>query len=198
MTTISPAVVVQVEDSFGDVVTSSSASVTLAIDNNPSGGTLFGTATMNASSGVATFNDLKIDMAGAGYTLSASSSGLTGDTSASFNISVGTASQLAFSGQPTDIARGDTFSPPVVVQVEDAGGNVVTSSSASITLTLYPIFNGLASLSGDNIIMASSGVATFNNLGISPGRTSALGLYDLNASSGSFMFIGTSNAFNVF
>src|SRR4029079_15535346 len=78
---ISPAVKVEVRDSNGNVVTSSSASVTLAIGTNPASGTLSGTKTVVAVNGVATFSDLSIDKAGTGYTLSASSAGLTGATS---------------------------------------------------------------------------------------------------------------------
>jgi hypothetical protein len=88
---ISPSVTVAVEDSLGHVVTSSTASITVAIGTNPSSGTLSGTVTRNAVSGIATFNDLAIDQNGAGYTLTASSSGLAGATSSAFNITTSVA-----------------------------------------------------------------------------------------------------------
>ena len=69
---LSPAVTVQVEDSLGNVVASDSSSVTIAIGNNPSGGTLSGTRTVAAVNGVATFSNLSINMIGNGYTLVAS------------------------------------------------------------------------------------------------------------------------------
>ena len=84
--TISPPVTVQIQDAFGNLVTSSTASITLAIGNNPGGGTLSGTTTVTVVAGVATFSNLSIDKAGTGYTLTASSSGLTGATSSAFNI----------------------------------------------------------------------------------------------------------------
>lgn len=80
-------VTVQVEDANNHVVTTSSAQVTLAIGTNAGpGGKLSGTTTVNAVNGIATFKDLSIDKPGVGYTLVASSAGLTGATSNLFNI----------------------------------------------------------------------------------------------------------------
>src|SRR5438094_2305233 len=50
--------------------TSSTASITVAIGSNPSGGTLSGTTTVAAASGVATFSQLSINAGATGYTLS--------------------------------------------------------------------------------------------------------------------------------
>src|SRR5438874_8828238 len=94
-TSISPAVTINVQDSFGNTVTSSTASVTLAIGTNPSGGTLSGTLTVTAVNGVGAFSNLSINRAGVGYTFAASSTGLTGATSSTFNITPGAASSLA-------------------------------------------------------------------------------------------------------
>src|SRR6185295_11422343 len=66
---IAPAVQVAVQDAFNNTVTSSSASVTVAIGSNPGGGTLSGTTTVAAVNGVATFSNLSIDKVGTGYTL---------------------------------------------------------------------------------------------------------------------------------
>jgi len=84
--TIAPPVQVAIQDVFGNTVASSTPLVTIAIKNNPSGGTLSGTLTKNAVGGVATFDDLKINNVGTGYTLMASSGLLKSATSASFNI----------------------------------------------------------------------------------------------------------------
>jgi hypothetical protein len=83
---ITPAVVVQVQDAAGIPVTISTAQVAMAIGSNPSGGTLGGTASINASGGIATFSTLSIDKGGPGYTLTASSAGLVSVTSNPFNI----------------------------------------------------------------------------------------------------------------
>ena len=73
--TISP-VVVEVVDQFGNVETGDNTdTITLSIGVNPSGGTLSGTLTLTVVNGVASFSDLSIDLAGAGYTLHASIGG---------------------------------------------------------------------------------------------------------------------------
>lgn len=83
---ISPAVEVRVEDADGNVVSDSQAEITVQIENNPGGGTLSGTTTVNAVNGVATFDDLSIDKVGDGYTLRASATDLDPDISDPFNV----------------------------------------------------------------------------------------------------------------
>lgn len=85
-TSISPAVKVTAFDAYGNMATGFSGSTTMSIGQNPSGGTLSGTKTVTAVNGVATFSDLKIDRAGNGYTLRVNASGVTGATSAQFNV----------------------------------------------------------------------------------------------------------------
>ncbi len=77
---------VAIQDAAGNTNALSTASVTIAIGANPGSGTLNGTATVNAVNGVATFSSLSIDEPGTGYTLSATSSGVTGAPSNSFNV----------------------------------------------------------------------------------------------------------------
>ncbi len=68
--------VVDVEDGRGTVVSGYSGQVTVSIGANPGDGSLAGSFTVSASSGVATFSGLTIDKPGSGYTLVASASGL--------------------------------------------------------------------------------------------------------------------------
>jgi hypothetical protein len=85
--TITPAVTVAVVDQFGNVVTDdNSDTVTLTIGTNPSGGTLSGTLTVTVSGGIATFDDLSIDITGDGYTLHATTTGLADADSVAFSI----------------------------------------------------------------------------------------------------------------
>ena len=133
---ISPAVVVTVQDAGGNTVTSSSATVTIAIGTNPGGGTLSGTVSVAASSGVATFADLSINKTGTGYTLVASSTGLTSATSSTFNVTAGAAVQLGFTQQPSGGTGGVAWSTQPKVAIQDALGNTVTTSSASVTLAI--------------------------------------------------------------
>ena len=188
---ISPAVTVQVQDAGGNPITSSSVAVTLAIGTNPGTGTLSGTTTRNASAGIATFNNLSINQAGTGYTLSASSIGLTNGTSSSFNITAGNAMKLAFVQQPTDTVAGTPIAPAVTVAVEDANGNTVTTNSSAVTLSIGTNPGG-GTLSGTNTANAVNGVATFSNLSIDKTGTG----YTLAAADGS-LTMTTSSLFTV-
>ncbi len=84
--TISPPVEVRIEDEDGNLVGDADDGVEIAIDNNPAGGTLSGTTTVDADGGVATFDDLSIDEVGDGYTLEAAAEDLDGAESVSFDI----------------------------------------------------------------------------------------------------------------
>ena len=55
---------VSVEDQYGNVVTSATNTVKVALDNNPGGAKLGGTTSMKASNGVATFSGLTINKTG--------------------------------------------------------------------------------------------------------------------------------------
>jgi hypothetical protein len=141
---------VLVEDSGGGLVTTdNSTQVTLSLGNNPGGGTLTCTGTgvvnneVTASAGIATFSTgCTINKVGSGYTIVATDStngGVNQATSTPVNITVSTATQLAFTEQPAANAS-ITYGSPFAVQVavEDGFGNVVTTDSVTnITLTLF-------------------------------------------------------------
>jgi uncharacterized repeat protein (TIGR03806 family) len=116
---ITPAVRVTIQDASGNTVATSTASVTLAIGTNPGSATLGGTTTANAVNGVATFSTLSLNNASTGYTLTASSTGLTGATSTAFNV-------LAQVATPVITPNGGTFSGPTTVQI--------TTATASATI----------------------------------------------------------------
>jgi uncharacterized repeat protein (TIGR03803 family) len=181
----SPSIVVDVEDQFNNIVTGDSSNVTLAIASGP--GAISGTDTVAASSGVATFSNVILDTAGS-YTLTASDGSLTTATSGSFTVSAASASQVAFSQQPTGITAGGTISPGVTVDVEDQFGNLVTGDSSNVTIAKN---SGPGSLSGTLTEAASSGVATFSDLSIV-----VAGAYTLAASDGS-LTSANSGSFNV-
>src|SRR5512144_2701609 len=71
-TVIVPAIQVAVLDANNQVLTAFTGNVRVSIATNPSGGKLSGKTTVAAVAGVATFLDLKIDKAGIGYRLQAS------------------------------------------------------------------------------------------------------------------------------
>src|SRR5438132_917732 len=87
--TISPAVQVEIQDAAGARVAGARDPVTLALGTNPGGGTLFGTTTVNAVDGIASFSGLAIAKPGRSYALVASSGSLTPATSVAFNVVLG-------------------------------------------------------------------------------------------------------------
>ncbi len=162
---ISPAVQVTARDAAGNVATSFSGTITIALGANPSGGTLSGSTTVSAVNGVATFSDLRIIKAGTGYGLTAAASGLTRATSASFSVSAASASVLVFTVQPSTTQAGSSISPAVKVTARDAYGNTATSFNGSMTMSIGRNPSG-GTLSGTTTITAASGVGTFSNLKI--------------------------------
>jgi hypothetical protein len=80
-----PVVQVEVIDGGGSRVTSSTATITVALGPSAGSGTLNGTKTATASAGVASFGSLSINAPGT-YSLTASSAGLTSATSSSFHV----------------------------------------------------------------------------------------------------------------
>ena len=190
-TSISPVVQVLVEDAFGNVVTSNTSNVTVAIGTNPGSGTLGGTATVTAVNGVARFGNLSINKAGTGYTLTAADGGLTTSISSAFDITPAGASQVVFITEPTSSVAGASIYPAVQAAVEDALGNIVTSDTSDVTIAIGTNPAG-GPLSGNLLIAAINGVATFSNLSISEAGNG----YTLTASDGS-LTSGTSTTFSI-
>lgn len=162
---ITPPVVVAVQDAEGNTFTTATNAVTVAIGSNPGGGTLSGTTTVAAVNGVATFADLRISGPGAGYTLSVSSPGLTGATSAPFSVTALPATKLSFVVQPGSVTAGTAFAPAITVAVQDAAGNTVTNATNPVSLAIGTNA-GSGTLSGVTTVAAVNGVATFSGLSI--------------------------------
>jgi hypothetical protein len=178
-TPISPAVQVKLESGSGATVLAANISIAIAIGSNPGSGTVSGTLTaLTNSSGIANFAGLSIDKAAAGYTLTATSAGLTAATSSAFTISVGVAAKLAFTTSPTAAFAASAFFAQPVVTIQDAGGNTVTTSTSGVTLSLTTA-NG-AVLSCTAAQPAVAGVASFAGCAINN-----VGSYTLTAQSGS-------------
>ena len=186
--------VVTIQDQFSNTATSATNSITLAIGTNPSSGTL--TATTNpltATSGVATFAGVKIDKAGTGYTLTATSGTLTSATSSAFNITVGTASKLAFTTQPGGGTGGVAFGTQPVVTIQDAGGNTVTGATNTVTLAIGTNAGpGGVLTAPTSPLSATGGVATFSGVSINKVGTG----YTLTATA-SGLTLATSTAFDI-
>ena len=169
---ISPAVTVQVEDQYGNVVTTDTLTVTLTL----SSGTFEGgstTVTAAASSGVATFSGLKIDVTG-NYTLTATDGTLVASGPGnSFKISPAAPSQLVIHTPPSATARaGQPFATQPVIYEEDRFGNLETGDSQSVVTVA--LNSGTRSLQGTSTATVVKGVARFTNLADSIAETITL------------------------
>lgn len=123
---------VQSRDTLGNVASQFAGMITLTIGTNPGGGTLSGTTTATAHQGAASFQELRIDRAGGGYTLVASANGLTSGTSAAFDVGppIGpTTNLIAFSStRPVD---GGGFALRSWISLVDADGHGLASLPVS-------------------------------------------------------------------
>lgn len=158
---ITPAVSVALMDAFGNNVTSTGTSVTVALASGT--GILNGTLIRSTSSGIATFGNLSINLAGS-KTLRASSGSLTAAVSNAFTISPGVAKTLVFVQQPTNTIAAAPISPAVTVQLRDSLGNDVPAPAVSVTVAILSgngILSGTVSRSTN-----ASGLAAFPDLSI--------------------------------
>jgi hypothetical protein len=119
------AVTVEVVDSAGHRVTTSSAVITLSIAPGTGNGTLHGTTTATAVNGLATFSGLSIDLEGTSYALRASSSGLTSATSGTFRIDE-TATLCAAGENCSATLENEDASLDVTAQGNGQDGGVLT------------------------------------------------------------------------
>ncbi len=192
---------VSIRDSNGIIVTTATNPVTITL-NNPGGAVLSGTTTVDAIAGVATFNDLSVNLAG-DYSFTATSTGLLPANSNDFSITAGQPTSATFLTQPpplpapgtlptaaTSVTKGQPL-PPLVVELRDASGNLVaTNSQVSMRIAVDP--TGTATLGGTTSVLAVNGVATFNNLTVETGG----GVLVLAATSGAGA-VAVSNPFFV-
>ena len=148
--------VVRVTDSGGNTITSFTGNVVASIASGS--GTLSGTTTVAAVAGVATFTNLVITGADA-FTLTFTPASLTAVTSSTLTI---VAAKVAITRASVGTAHHSAFTTQPQITIQDSSNNTVTSSSAVVTATV----SAGGTLVGTTTATASSGVATFTNLGI--------------------------------
>ena len=160
---------VSVEDQFGNVVTAGTGNndtISLALSSNSfaSGST----TTATASAGVASFTNLKINIAG-NYTITASDSTTSGVGTATTNgltMVPSTEKALAITTQPpSSVTAGTAFT--VGVSVEDQYGNVITTGTGNNDALKLTLSSGTFSTGSTTATAtASAGVASFSGLKI--------------------------------
>ena len=182
---ITPGIAVAVEDPSGNILSTDSSSIQLAVSSGPSGA-LRGTLTVPTQQGIATFPNLFLNAAGS-FVISASDATLPAVARVptnSFKVSV---PQLVFMTPPKAGTAGAAL--PVTVAIEDASGNIMNDGS-NVTISIASGPSG-AKLSGTTTVQAQNGVAAFTDLSLTtPGN------YTLRAVEGSLASI-TSTSFTV-
>ena len=180
---VAPPVAVQVQDTYGNNVSSNGVSVGLTLGGS---GTLSGTTTRNTDgSGAATFNDLSVNLAG-NKTLSAAASGLTGATSSSFTISNAGATKLGIvTNAPSNATAYVAFTNSPTVVLQDQFGNTASNSGVAVyvttsagtlqgTTTNNTGADGRAVFSGLSLTNSGSVTLTFNSTGLTSTNTTAI------------------------
>ncbi len=100
-----------IEDPYGNLVTSATNTVSLALSSNPGMTSLGGTLSVTPSQGDVTFSGLTLTKAAAGYTLQVSSSGLTAATTNSVTVTPAAAAQVVITQQPPATVAKDQALP---------------------------------------------------------------------------------------
>lgn len=161
--------VVELRDNAGNRTTST-ATVTASVASG--GGTLQGTAVVAAVSGVASFMDLRIDLAAVHtltFTVASSTISLASEA---FSVTPGSPARLRMVQDALHISlSGSVFAKQPVVEIVDNFGNRVSTSSAAVRISS----SEGTSLIGAPQVTASEGLATFTDNGIS----GAKGVYTL-------------------
>jgi hypothetical protein len=174
---------VVLEDSLGNIVTTDSHSkLTLQIQSGPAGGALVGKTTGTVTSGIAKFTNLSFPIAGT-YTVKATdgllkaTDGLLNASSNSFTVTPAAATKLVFLQQPTATTHGMAIAPAIKIEVEDQFGNVVTTDSSTVTLSIKSGPKS-ATLGGIESIAAIDGVATLEDVLLPIAGTYTLDAFD--------------------
>lgn len=153
--------VVNVLDSFGNLVTDSAVVVTAVRNSTTGSQTLFGTLTATASGGVATFTDLSYREATT-MKIDFTSGSLALATANNIAVSPNVPATVTFTQQPATTGTVDSIltTQPIVKVVDAYGNNVVDGTSVSLVRD-----NGIGDLRGTLTKTTTSGTVTFNDIG---------------------------------
>ena len=124
-------------------------------------GALAGTVTVAAVQGVASFTGLTLDIANSGYTVQATSIGLTAATTTPVAVIIGPVPHLMLLSPPSAVTVGQYFQATVIV--EDSSGAIETSFTGDVTLALASGPGG-AILGGNLTMPVNAGKVTFYGL----------------------------------
>jgi len=160
--------VLRVEDKFGNLRTNDNSVVAVA-SRNAGSGTLQGTVSRMAVSGLISFTNLSHNVA-TNITLLFSSGSLTNATSAGIAISPAAVDRLVFTAQPGSSTYGAALSAQPVVKSRDAFGNDSIVGLGSSKIVTLAISTGSGSLLGSSALDigtgAGNGTVAFSGLSV--------------------------------
>src|ERR1017187_7669881 len=173
-----PAVAVRIVDAFNNVL--SNRTVTLSLLN---GGTLNGTLSRTTTNpGVATFNNLSINVVGTNYALLASSTNSLSVTGNTFTVTAASASKLIYPVQPPTTGVAGVTLTTFTAQVADQFNNSIAANGVPITMSLTTgtFASGTTSSNSDVNGSASFSDLVITNAGNNTLIASAPGLTSTN------------------
>lgn len=144
------SVAVELIDNTGQRVTSATSPVTLSL----SAGTLVGTATVNATAGLATFTGLAINGVATGTVMTATSGALSVQ-SAGFNITAGAAA-AAQSTLQLSTALTTGAASALTFTIKDAFSNVVANAAVTLTTSLAAVISPTSGTTNASGVFTSS------------------------------------------
>ena len=149
-----------IEDPYGNPEPSFSGPVTIGLSSDPGAGVLNGQLNGSASGGQVAFSGLTLDTVGAGYTIDATSPGLSAVTTGSVDVVPAAAAKLVVSIQPPgSLVAGASFG--LAISAEDAFGNLATTYTGNVNLTLQGPAGPVTLNGGPLTLSATGGVANF-------------------------------------
>lgn len=153
-----PPVTVEARDSTGALATTFNANVALNVIEAPSGGTVSGPTGIVAASGVAVFNGLSANRAGA-YRFTVTGVGLLPDTSGVIVVSAGAPSAVTATSGTGQSANINSLVPnPIVVRVADGADNPVPNA-----VVTFAVATGGGALTGAVDTTDANGLATLGS-----------------------------------
>lgn len=164
---LNPQPALYIEDSHGNLETSSTGSTVTVALTSPNGATMGGTTTVSVNSGVATFTDLSVGQAGTyTWTPTSSLSGVTGSASEPFTVSAGAASgNLSLVVTPSLVPADGSTAATVETTVYDVYGNNVANIPVTFTTTIgtlgsQSVVTNVYGQAFDTITSTTAGTAT--------------------------------------
>ncbi len=158
---LAPNPQVEAVDQYENRVTDYTQDVTVAIEGGTGtpGATLGGTATRAAAAGLATFDDLTIDLAGDDYQLRAQSGGLTDGLSVAFDVTADPILQIEKADDPDPVNAGDVIT--YTITYGNAGAAASTGTVIAETIPANTTYVG-GSASDGGVYSAATGTVTWN------------------------------------